>query len=584
MELLAETIVKHAMAIIRLLTGQGDCEDIPGVSSPYFSPNDAKIKDRLMEKIVEHATQIIQLMTKKIPGCCDESVHSLSVDGKGRLAERQTSVSANETVDNYISLNSMDFMNLKVEVKEDEVAFSESGENEQKVGSQLETCTDFMNLKVEVKEEEGTFNESEQKIESQLKACTETEEGPFLDMQSSVTSFPNWKIKFDKHTQVDQTKKSWITSTSKRKPKRHAGGLHEEFVPCTNQVDQWRVVEGPPDVSEHCIKQNINPVEIPRGFQGKIFKSSEFCASKEDFATSQQESKVKQITDMYTDSGGLSLDSDQIGLTEDSSYGFFDLSFNGIARPAESERNLALLASHRTEVPYAVTESGKSFVIPSDLPKVSTSHSGEKSHICSECGSGFVSSSTLLKHQIIHTGQKPYTCKDCGKSFSFSSSLIRHQRVHTGEKPYVCNECGKRFSISTTLVRHQRVHTGERPYACRECGKRFTCNSHLVIHQRLHTGERPYTCSECGNCFSNGSDLVKHQRTHTGERPYSCSECGKCFSIISNLITHQKGHKGKGYCKKNLLATTFQNQYKRVSGSLPPPPDKITGAGSLPNE
>ncbi|KAM4691005.1 uncharacterized protein WCC33_018345 [Rhinophrynus dorsalis] len=329
----------------------------------------------------------------------------------------------------------------------------------------------------------------------------------------------------------------------------------------------WENLSDASVFSDQCIKQSMNIVKSHKGLQVNNYNNREFGTMTKKF----DETIVSQIPDTYIGHKNTftGLNSSQSTLMDERPFGFPDYgeSFSSISHlakispgklsPVYDIKRDPDLVEHKgnpsKEVPYAVTESGRSFVISSNVMKTQTSHSGEKSHICSECGSGFVSSSSLLKHQIIHTGEKPYTCKDCGKSFSFSSSLIRHQRVHTGEKPYVCKECGKSFSISTTLVRHRRVHTGERPYACKDCGKRFTCNSHLVIHQRLHTGERPYTCVECGNCFSNGSDLVKHQRTHTGERPYSCNECGKCFSIISNLITHQKGHKGKGHCKKSLV-------------------------------
>ncbi|XP_053331527.1 zinc finger protein 271-like isoform X2 [Spea bombifrons] len=366
----------------------------------------------------------------------------------------------------------------------------------------------------------------------------------------------------DQPAQAHGGKKSWSTAT-KREPMKHTGKMIEEPLSSSNQnllFAQYKDMSRVP-VFEQRIQQNITPIKIHKRLQAKIYNGKELGTPMKKCVESLPKKTTMQIEDTYQghhqkNSGSLRLESNQRIHAEERPCGLSEYgeSCSILARSEvnSSSNSSSLRGSQHGELAYAVTESGKSFVITSSVPKSHSGHSGEKSHICSECGSSFVSSSTLLKHQIIHTGMKPYSCQDCGKCFSFSSSLIRHQRVHTGEKPYACNECGKRFSISTTLVRHQRVHTGERPYACEDCGKRFTCNSHLVIHRRLHTGERPYTCMDCGNSFSNGSDLVKHQRTHTGERPYSCNECGKCFSIISNLITHQKGHKGKGYCKKRL--------------------------------
>ncbi|KAM5126063.1 uncharacterized protein ACMZJ9_021776 [Mantella aurantiaca] len=113
--------------------------------------------------------------------------------------------------------------------------------------------------------------------------------------------------------------------------------------------------------------------------------------------------------------------------------------------------------------------------------------------------------------------KKPFQCQRCEKSFNCSSHLIAHQYVHTRERPYVC-ECGKSFTQSSNLFRHQRAHRGERPHVCTVCGKAFAQSSHLIIHKRTHTGERPYLCGDCGKSFLANSALVRHQRVHMGEK------------------------------------------------------------------
>ncbi|XP_053561543.1 zinc finger protein 383-like [Bombina bombina] len=501
MEYLAEKIVEHAVAIITLMTGERDTQELVGKSLEIFSLKEYWKNDKLLiERIVDHASQIIHLMTSKVPIFSDIQLCFSDEKNNSRVL----------TAENQIPYTSID-------------------------------------------------------------------ERP--DTHHSLLYLPYWKMKNNSVSLANCKKQSWNksqTNTNERSLQRNS--LEESLSSISQDVPNAPGISVLQDV-----KPIVNSEKVQKGFQVKKIRNRRFSTLKETLDKAHQDSSIGHISDAYAKqqkyfSDNLQLYSNLISHTEQRTYRFSESrekfsSFTHLAINMSEKLSVAtdttdsILVGHQVslskEVPYAVTQSGKSFAISTDVfNSHNINHSGEKSHICRECGNGFVSSSSLLKHQIIHTGQKPYTCKECGKSFSFSSSLIRHQRVHTGEKPYVCNVCGKRFSISTTLVRHQRVHTGERPYACKDCGKRFTCNSHLVIHRRLHTGEKPYTCTECGNSFSNGSDLVKHQRTHTGERPYSCNECGKRFSIISNLITHQKGHKGKTHPKK-ALSNNVNKQLKK---------------------
>uniref|UniRef100_A0A8C5LW80 Uncharacterized protein n=1 Tax=Leptobrachium leishanense TaxID=445787 RepID=A0A8C5LW80_9ANUR len=194
-------------------------------------------------------------------------------------------------------------------------------------------------------------------------------------------------------------------------------------------------------------------------------------------------------------------------------------------------------------------------------------HPGKKSFECLRCEKSFNCRSHLVMHQRVHTRERPYVCAECGKTFTQSSNLFRHQRGHRGERPYVCTECGKTFTQSSYLLIHQRTHTGERPYACNDCGKSFRVNSTLVRHQRVHVGEKPYTCTKCGKCFTQSSYLLIHQRTHTEERPFTCTQCGKGFKVNSSLLRHQRLHFGEQTYKCAQGATEFPDMSRLLQNA-----------------
>ncbi|XP_053545631.1 zinc finger protein 567 [Bombina bombina] len=117
---------------------------------------------------------------------------------------------------------------------------------------------------------------------------------------------------------------------------------------------------------------------------------------------------------------------------------------------------------------------------------------------------------------LTHREEKTHQCNVCGKQFPYKSRLTIHLRSHTGEKPHGCNECGKRFADKSNLSVHQRSHTDDRPHKCNVCGKRFLTKTKLIVHYRSHTGEKPYRCFECGRHFADKSNLVAHRRIHRG--------------------------------------------------------------------
>ncbi|XP_077109919.1 uncharacterized protein LOC143766268 isoform X1 [Ranitomeya variabilis] len=203
------------------------------------------------------------------------------------------------------------------------------------------------------------------------------------------------------------------------------------------------------------------------------------------------------------------------------------------------------ISTHTVEKPFSCPKHGKYFTYKTNLDAHKKIHTGEKLFSCPECGKYFTYKRSLDAHKKIHTGEKPFSCSVCGKCFNKKANVSAHQRSHTGEKPFSCLECGKYFTYKRSLDAHNKIHTGEKPFSCSECGKCFNKKENLTVHQRCHTGEKPFSCPECGKCFTYKRDFVHHKSTHTGENPFTCSECGKCFTKKENLTVHQRIHTGE---------------------------------------
>ncbi|XP_075463571.1 uncharacterized protein LOC142498855 [Ascaphus truei] len=487
-------ILQHAFSIIYFLTGEEYCfvkkqhKHVPHTTPRCVSEDFCNIQSLILdcptnlmnEKIMEHATKIIHLLTGEVSIRFDEVAVYFSKE-EWEYLEGHEELYKDVMMEDHQTLNSMDGTVSK---------------------NMTEECNTPLWPSDWVTEEHHNLS-----LSFNVDGCT-------TQTIQSERQIKPLRISSEKQTSCENTD---LTTSYLH---NNTGGVKTEYTSVSD---------------EHCISEDTNALEIPNGLPVNNCNFREYGRSftNPPFHTDHQRSHEEETLCSR-------LNTHQRTSPVEKPYECLE-SGKWFTHSSTLVRNQK---SHTGEKPFSCAECGRNFIQLRNLVSHQRRHTKEKSHTCHECGKSFTRNSFLVRHKLTHTAEKPFSCLECGKGYTQYSHLVSHQKTHTGADLFFCHECGKGFTQSSALVRHQRVHSMEKPFTCPECRKRFKYYSDLVRHQKSHTGEKPFSCTECGKCYTRHSHLVNHKKIHTGDDLFCCRECGKRFTNYSALKRHLKIHSG----------------------------------------
>ncbi|XP_053577823.1 zinc finger protein 684 [Bombina bombina] len=298
-----------------------------------------------------------------------------------------------------------------------------------------------------------------------------------------------------------------------------------------------------PDYLKYHVNKSLEPSEnetniFLHGQNNYIQSQQETDASEIDLRLNNVEELVESVSSDHDDNHYKSSNQEKINLCSMCGKSFSSKQYLLIHERLHSGGKPFVFKyrekKHPTNVPEELcicSDCGATFENYSELVIHKKIHSEPMSFICKECGKSYYNIISFQRHRQDHKYKKPFTCTQCGKTYRYKEKLILHLQSHAEKPVYFCNKCGKTFTNVENLTSHQKSHELKKMLVCSQCGRAFTHKSAFNQHIRSHTRKPQEYVQSCkiggrgrgrgrGRVSTNGEIAPALQVTH----PYSITE------------------------------------------------------------
>ncbi|XP_040190122.1 zinc finger protein 132-like isoform X3 [Rana temporaria] len=415
----SQRLIRHALAILHLLTVEGDA--VTSADDPLSMSHDRRLDEKkvVVDQIMKLVLGILHLLNDG-PHPPEHSDNHFSEEEWLRLEKEQRQLYSELVADNDQTLHTLGPFTVKTET----VPPTEIEEVTVAPADEATTCNGKLNL----------YPDSQ--ADASRSPLSDSYQNSFLDVLkgSSLSSF----------------------AASANHTDSNAGS----FINDSGLITYSRTF--PETCKDSCMNTITEEPGISRNLPGSDFTDPYVAGSSDDFHVENLPIiKIKQ------ERSPTSLQAPPYTVeTDDDRQEALQLVCKKRGKASKvSSRNMRPGAPELSQVTRSLLLPGGNNTILSAgdqckmyLGLAVTTLPPKKPFQCQRCEKSFNCRSHLIMHQRVHTRERPYVC-ECGKSFTQSSNLFRHQRSHRHHRQHVqnysCPQCDKDFPDLPALLSHQ---------------------------------------------------------------------------------------------------------------------------------